>query len=640
MSWLDTFLDTSIVVEQAGTKFPFRPALNFLGNASVADNSTNNSTDITISGGIPGTRQVIAGSGLTGGGPLTSDVTLALNPVINATSIHVTTSVFADSNVTIGSSLTPVVGSIRGQANFSIWAENAADTQSMQLLALDGADNINIGVPGGPSVIAGMITNITGAGAWALQFAGTEAFNSTAALFTIDTAARIKSSQTDMPATGDLRTSQTSFDWRSGNDNSGNGRSVVILQPADFGFGAGSQPTAQYGSTGRTQAKVTSGGANGCSLVSSSISTTQLSSLRVTPDFFTLSAGQAASGVGQDCSVIGEQGFAGSVGGRVIIRSGDGGTPGTNLPGDIWLDVATPVSNVTSKVYITRNAGTVALLDVWQSASGITTLASGANGTLNVNPVSALTMAPTQAVSGIGVTSYWYGQQSAAGSVGSIVRIGGGQGGTPGTNQAGQIVLDAGQLVSSVSGKVSICSNSNGLPTGTLTSIFDLSQTSSINATMTTPLRMVLNGAAVLSLQVGGVTALDIGGGFTNGVRLTGPQVGHTSGAAATTTDATTPIAVSALDWTPASGFVYGIRYFCVARNSSGNAVRFVVEGAVEGTTPAISGTPVVSTPIGNAALVTVSATLTLTGGKVRINVTGVASTTLTWTVYYELWSS
>lgn len=65
--------------------------------------------------------------------------------------------------------------------------------------------------------------------------------------------------------------------------------------------------------------------------------------------------GSAAGGVR---TLRGQRGFAGFVGGDLVIGPGDGGTTGTNLPGNLRLKLGTPVSNVTGKVIFEQEDGT------------------------------------------------------------------------------------------------------------------------------------------------------------------------------------------------------------------------------------------------------------------------------------------
>lgn len=50
MSWLDAFKKIISTVQSAGMPAPQRPTLNFIG-ATVVDNPSNNSTDVTVGGG-------------------------------------------------------------------------------------------------------------------------------------------------------------------------------------------------------------------------------------------------------------------------------------------------------------------------------------------------------------------------------------------------------------------------------------------------------------------------------------------------------------------------------------------------------------------------------------------------------------
>ncbi len=70
---------------------------------------------------------------------------------------------------------------------------------------------------------------------------------------------------------------------------------------------------------------------------------------------FTLGWTQETSGAGKATTIVGQQGQAGNIGGSVTIRSGRGGTGGTNAGGTIVLDLAQQVSGNTDYLYISEN---------------------------------------------------------------------------------------------------------------------------------------------------------------------------------------------------------------------------------------------------------------------------------------------
>lgn len=59
-----------------------------------------------------------------------------------------------------------------------------------------------------------------------------------------------------------------------------------------------------------------------------------------------------------------------------------------------------------------------------------------------------------QQASGAGVAHDWHGQKGQAGHAGGTLTLGGGSGGTPGTNLTGDLIVDLGTSVSNVAGKV------------------------------------------------------------------------------------------------------------------------------------------------------------------------------------------
>jgi len=71
---------------------------------------------------------------------------------------------------------------------------------------------------------------------------------------------------------------------------------------------------------------------------------------------------QKASGVGGDWTISGQQGASGSVGGKLILKTGQGGTPGTNLGGAFDIDLGTSVSGASPIVSIKTNSTTVGTL--------------------------------------------------------------------------------------------------------------------------------------------------------------------------------------------------------------------------------------------------------------------------------------
>lgn len=71
---------------------------------------------------------------------------------------------------------------------------------------------------------------------------------------------------------------------------------------------------------------------------------------------------QRASGVGGDWTISGQQGASGSVGGKLILKTGAGGTPGTNLGGAFDIDLGTSVSGASPIFSLKTNSTTVGTL--------------------------------------------------------------------------------------------------------------------------------------------------------------------------------------------------------------------------------------------------------------------------------------
>jgi hypothetical protein len=81
----------------------------------------------------------------------------------------------------------------------------------------------------------------------------------------------------------------------------------------------------------------------------------------------TFTQAQSATGIGNGIALRAQQGLAGSVGGITTIQGGLGGTPGTNLPGAINLELGQTVSNVSGKASYT--VGGTSIFDIYQSAA-------------------------------------------------------------------------------------------------------------------------------------------------------------------------------------------------------------------------------------------------------------------------------
>lgn len=73
----------------------------------------------------------------------------------------------------------------------------------------------------------------------------------------------------------------------------------------------------------------------------------------------TISRAQAASGAGGTTNISGQQGAAGSVGGPIVITTGLGGTPGSNLAGGLDIDVGQVVSNTSPDIRVFNSAAQV-----------------------------------------------------------------------------------------------------------------------------------------------------------------------------------------------------------------------------------------------------------------------------------------
>ncbi len=90
----------------------------------------------------------------------------------------------------------------------------------------------------------------------------------------------------------------------------------------------------------------------------------------------TISGPQSVTGAGAAVTIRGPRGKAGFAGATVTIASGGGGTSGTDLPGDLKLDLGVPVAGVSAKLNIVVNNTTA--LRVYQSAAAELTFDFGA----------------------------------------------------------------------------------------------------------------------------------------------------------------------------------------------------------------------------------------------------------------------
>src|SRR5690606_23216603 len=58
---------------------------------------------------------------------------------------------------------------------------------------------------------------------------------------------------------------------------------------------------------------------------------------------------QRTSGAGVTRTLGAQQGAAGSAGGNLVLAAGEGGTPGTDNPGNVIVDLRTPVAGVSGR---------------------------------------------------------------------------------------------------------------------------------------------------------------------------------------------------------------------------------------------------------------------------------------------------
>jgi hypothetical protein len=295
--------------------------------------------------------------------------------------------------------------------------------------------------------------------------------------------------------------------------NSGN----LILVSASSNFLVGN---VNYLDSASTQFR-DSGGAVRATLTTSTTPTLTFSNTATSVSFL---HSQASSGNGANWLLESQQAASGSVGGSLTLRSGKGGMPGTNAAGELNLDVGASVSSVSS--FINFNADSYRILTARRTASG--SQISGGNPTgaaynaliidgsslnlesrttdisivpavntyighaaagniylrevgtivatlkLDADSATSLTFAdgPTsisfgqaQDASGIGAAWSIRAQKGVAGSIGGDLTIGGGDGGTPGTNRAGKTTIQLGQSVSGQSANLDIMADTTRIVT-------------------------------------------------------------------------------------------------------------------------------------------------------------------------------
>lgn len=125
-----------------------------------------------------------------------------------------------------------------------------------------------------------------------------------------------------------------------------------------------------------------------------------------------------------------------------------------------------------------------------------------------------------QSTTGVGATMSITAQQGLAGSVGGILKLGGGAGGVPGTQLAGATQIDLGTAVANVSAKCSFLVGG--------ASILDISQTSTgVTRLKGLTSNLALEGGGSILLQPNGANMIQISAtqmGFF-GVAIVGRQV-------------------------------------------------------------------------------------------------------------------
>lgn len=129
---------------------------------------------------------------------------------------------------------------------------------------------------------------------------------------------------------------------------------------------------------------------------------------------------------------------------------------------------------------------------------------TGANTVTWAQGITSLTDTITQKTTGAGSTRKIEGQQGQAGSVGGNVKIVTGLGGTPGTNLAGDFIVDTGAFVAGVGGNVKF-QNAG-------TDWLSMGISGSCNITSATTMVLTSSGGGVQLVASGGACAIQSGG--------------------------------------------------------------------------------------------------------------------------------
>lgn len=271
-----------------------------VGAPSASTDAATKAYVDSASGGVPTSRTLTAGAGLTGGGDLSADRTFTVvagdtTLVVNADELHVNPDLVLTSTLSVGGSTANVAsaGTVRLVAAPSIQAKSSV-SGNLTVWSADGSDNVTMGDTGTVSVTH----NAKTAGYHAWQVNSVESM-------------RVDSSQ--------------------------------LL--------------------------VTAGAMN------IAVGTT-----------FSIAQAQSASGAGRALTISAQKGVAGQVGGNLVLVAGDGGTAGTNAPGNIDLKVLTSVSGVGGKTRVFADGASV--LELYMlNASTFYVNAVGAASILRLNAV-------------------------------------------------------------------------------------------------------------------------------------------------------------------------------------------------------------------------------------------------------------
>ena len=447
LTWLDALLGFKEILENGVVK-PLRARVNFIG-ATVTDNPAQARLDVEFIGtGVPTSRQVIAGAGLTGGGPLTVDRTLnvaanadgsiLVNPDDIQVGVLATDAQHGFRGSAIGESPLHALASSADPGFMSSQhyddLANAGETAVASTLVKRGTDGVLRQILAGVGVAAlvgAQLTNSTAAAAGVQQYSPVQAHTG-------------QGGSTD--AGGASMEAEFGMQTRPVQGAAAPSAELHFLSQID---GAGWTSRASIDSAGKLTATTFSGSGTVAStgFVRGSKNATLL----------------AVDGAGAyDLNVVGTDNADGVVVGdatraaSVIASAKTAGYFAVNVNGaEVGRMSATGIA-LTSSNTVISTSGTNLLLQpnaggIFLDAAGITWRGLAGGGGAGVITASAdftsVTIGQAQDTSASGANWSLRAQRGFAGTIGGDLTIGGGDGGSLGTNAAGNTNIVLGTAV-------------------------------------------------------------------------------------------------------------------------------------------------------------------------------------------------